>query len=107
MTSSPRDLAQWCPQWCNKDHDIGDDLRVAHRSDPVPVPAVERRTDTSAARIRTATVDLIIGLERLEETWVWIGPGDEGDRALVLSLESTERLVRQLSKLLESHRATA
>lgn len=93
-----------CPLWCNGVHEISSDLSVSHRSDVVPVPAVEKRLLGNGDTDIICTVDLALGLEEKEgETWVWISPEDDITRGLVLSAESGVRLARSLKKLLDGH----
>jgi hypothetical protein len=95
-----------CPAWCTGDHELSDDLRLAHRSEAISVPAVERVDDPARRTPHATTVNLIVGLEKSSaELWVWIGPEDDARRGLTLSAESAHRLQSALSDILRLARA--
>jgi hypothetical protein len=90
-----------CPAWCTGDHELSDDLRLAHRSEAISVPAVECIDDPARGTPRATTANLIVGLEKSSgELWVWIGPEDDAKRGLALSAESAHRLQNALSDIL-------
>ncbi|MDY0830137.1 hypothetical protein SK224_13470 [Microbacterium sp. BG28] len=94
-----------CPAWCTGDHDLSDDLRLAHRSEARSVPAVERLDDPAHNVPQATTVNLIVGLEKsAAELWVWIGPEDDAERGLTLSAESAHRLQNALGDILHTAR---
>lgn len=95
-----------CPTWCTGDHELSDDLRLAHRSEATSVPAIERVDDPAGNASHVATVNLIVGLEKsAAELWVWIGPEDDAGRGLTLSAESARRLQTALGDILHTARA--
>ncbi|MDQ1131156.1 hypothetical protein [Microbacterium sp. SORGH_AS_0888] len=95
-------LMSACPPWCNGRDEVTERMQLVHRSDPIPVPAVERVADDDGGFGSAATVDLIVGLERVDsETWVWIGPEEDVRRSLVLTEESARRLCHALIALLD------
>ncbi|MCC4907705.1 hypothetical protein [Microbacterium sp. cx-59] len=103
MTRSPQRSRELCPEWCNGYHELSDDLRLTHRSNPTAIPAIERRDSGEECRVTAVTVDLIVGLEQAQgEVWVWIGPEDDAARSLAISFESAGRLNRALSDALAS-----
>ncbi|MBX3099925.1 MAG: hypothetical protein KF761_10130 [Salinibacterium sp.] len=106
MQSRPSWQADACPPWCRGDHEEGDhpDDRV-HRSDSVAVPIVARRTWFEGAGIRREALgtEFEVALSRVDgeqETWLYVGSGTQ--MSWDVSVESAERLVRQITDVLRS-----
>lgn len=90
-----------CPPWCTGEHEMGDDLRLSHRSEGVIVPGVERVITAQGGGQTPTVTEIAIGLEYTAgETWVWFGPERPLQRTTVLSVESTRRMLREMERLL-------
>lgn len=89
-----------CPPWCDGEHEAGPDRRVAHRSDGVIVPGVQRVLGVGCDSALSAVIEIAIGLEQIgDETWVWFGSDDPSRPPTVLSIETTRRLLRAVETL--------
>ncbi|MDQ1121829.1 DUF6907 domain-containing protein [Microbacterium trichothecenolyticum] len=90
-----------CPPWCNGEHEPRRDRRIAHRSEGIIVPGVERVVHHEGDSLFSTVIEIAIGLEHIDdETWVWFGSDNPSRPPTVLSIESTRRLLRAVEALI-------
>ncbi|BAJ76106.1 imidazoleglycerol-phosphate synthase [Microbacterium testaceum StLB037] len=103
-SESPRalPLPSSCPAWCVGDHDPSTGADVAHRSEGLTIPGVERSLHPHGDIHAIGVTEITIGLEQSRgETWVWFGSDQFSRQSTVLSIETTKRLVRAVTALLD------
>jgi len=102
-SESPRVLPflSSCPPWCTGEHEASIEADVAHRSEGITVPGVERSLHPRGDIHAIGVTEITIGLEQTRgETWVWFGSDQFSRQSTVLSIETTKRLVRAVTALL-------
>lgn len=91
-----------CPAWCAGEHEASIDANVSHRSEGITVPGVERSLHPDGDIHAIGVTEITIGLEQTRgETWVWFGSDQFARQSTVLSIETTKRLMRAVTALLD------
>lgn len=99
-----------CPPWCTREHSENDHPEdYAHYSDHHSFPVVVPIGAVYEQHGATGT-EFIVGIRRFtrrDETWVFIGAGEDTRRSIEISLESAHRLRYALEDLLSVAAKTA
>lgn len=97
-----RPLSSPCPTWCAGVHEPSIEANVSHRSVGITVPGVERSLAPDGDIHAIGVTEITIGLEQTRgETWVWFGSDHFARQSTVLSIETTKRLMRAVTALLD------
>jgi len=102
-SESPRALPfpSSCPAWCAGEHEASSVADIAHRSEGITVPGVERSLHPNGDIHAIGVTEITIGLEQTRgETWVWFGSDQFARQSTVLSIETTKRVMRAVTALL-------
>lgn len=96
-----------CPAWCDREHLHDADTDAVHQVviEPVPVVGLNRAISTDGAFVRTVeATELEVAAYQYvggDEVWVAVVEGEALRQRIELSLESTRRLARAITALLE------
>ena len=91
-----------CPSWCVGEHEDFGSVDISHRSAGVTIPGVERSLHPNGDIHAISVTEITIGLEQARgETWVWFGSDQFARQSTVLSIETTKRLIRAVTTMLE------